>query len=87
MEIPLRRGRPFTGADIDSRAPVAIVNETLARRYWPDEDPVGRPVTLFKSAQNRADFGQPFTAQIVGVAGDVRHVGLADPAAAEVYVP
>jgi len=87
MEIPVRRGRPFTAAEVTSATRVAIVNETLARRYWPDQDPVGRPVTLFKSAQSRADFGQSFTAEVVGIVGDVRHTGLNESPAAEVYVP
>jgi len=87
MKIPVRRGRPFTGSDVATRAPLALVNETLARRYWPDQDPIGRTVTLFKSAQGRPDFGQPFAATVVGVVGDIRHVGLDAAPAPEVYVP
>jgi predicted permease len=87
MRIPVRRGRPFTPGEVSSASHVAIVNETLARRYWPDQDPVGRFVTLFKSSQARADFGQRFSVQIVGVVGDVRHTGLEDEPAPEVYIP
>jgi len=44
LGIPLRRGRDFTDADAAGTQRVAIVNESLARRYWPDEDPVGQTV-------------------------------------------
>ncbi|MGH7568093.1 MAG: ABC transporter permease [Gemmatimonadales bacterium] len=87
LEIPVRRGRPFTDAEVAAAAPVALVNETLAHRYWPGVNPVGRFVTLFKSAQARPDFGQRFAAQIVGVVGDVRHTGLENEPAPEVYIP
>src|SRR5918996_35518 len=76
MRIPVRTGRPFTSGEVASASHVAIVNETLAKRYWPDQNPVGQFVTLFKSSQARADFGQRFSVEIVGVVGDVRHTGL-----------
>jgi putative ABC transport system permease protein len=86
MRIPVRRGRPFTPGDVATASHVAIVNETLARRYWPDQDPIGRFVTLFKSSQARADFGERFSVEIVGVVGDVRNV-IEDEPAPEVYIP
>ncbi|HEX5436951.1 MAG TPA: ABC transporter permease [Gemmatimonadaceae bacterium] len=73
MEIPLRAGRAFTTADLSSAGAVAIVNERFAHLYWPDESPIGQPVTVFKSAQGRADFGQPIHAVVVGVAATVRN--------------
>ena len=87
MRIPFRRGRPFTPAEVATASHVAIVNERLARLYWPDQDPVGRFVTLFKSSQARADFGERFSVEIVGLVGDVRHTGLEDEPAPEVYIP
>jgi putative ABC transport system permease protein len=87
MGIPVVRGRGFTGADDAGAAPVAIVNETLARNDWPNASPVGHSITLHKSAQGRPDYGQPFTAQIVGVVGDVHHVGLEREPVPEVYIP
>jgi putative ABC transport system permease protein len=86
MRIPVRRGRPFTPGDVATASHVAIVNETLARRYWPDQDPIGRFVTLFKSSQARTDFGERFSVEIVGVVGDVRNV-IEDEPAPEVYIP
>ncbi|MGH7342257.1 MAG: FtsX-like permease family protein, partial [Candidatus Rokuibacteriota bacterium] len=87
MEIPMKRGRPFNASDMTPSAHVALVNETFARRYWPNSDPIGRPLTLLKSAQVRADFGQPFSVRVVGVVGDVRHLGLDAEPTPEVYVP
>src|ERR671930_2389150 len=87
MRIPVRGGRVFTPADIASATHVALVNEALARRFWPNQNPVGKYVTLFKSAQARADFGQRFSVEIVGVVGNVRHTGLADEPSPEVYIP
>ena len=86
MRIPLRQGRPFADADLGG-APVALLNETAARRFFPRGDGVGQTVTLFRSAQGRPDFGEPFAATIVGVVGDVRHIGLDASPPAEVYVP
>jgi putative ABC transport system permease protein len=86
MRIPIRRGRSFTPGEVAAASHVAIVNETLAKQYWPDQDPVGRFVTLFKSSQARADFGERFSVEIVGVVGDVRN-SIEDEPAPEVYIP
>jgi putative ABC transport system permease protein len=87
MRIPVRQGRAFAAADVALASHVAIINETLARRFLPDQNPIGKFVTLFKSAQARSDFGQRFSVEIVGVVGDVRHTGLEDAPAPEVYIP
>jgi putative ABC transport system permease protein len=67
MGIPLR-GRDFTEADVADAPPVIIVSEALARRYWPNEDPIGKTVVP-SSLGNR-----PRT--VIGVAGDLRSFGL-----------
>ena len=87
MRIPMRKGRAFTATDIALASRVAIINETLARRFLPGQNPIGKFVTLFKSAQARSDFGQRFPVEIIGVVGDVKHTGLQDDAAPEVYIP
>jgi len=46
MRIPMVRGRTFTDADDDKAKYVAIVNETMAKRFWPNQDPVGRLFTM-----------------------------------------
>jgi putative ABC transport system permease protein len=76
--IPLKRGRHFTAADSEKSQRVAIVNETMARQFWPNANPLGE----------RIRFGDesPWVT-IVGVAGDVRQMGADAPVKAEMYLP
>jgi putative ABC transport system permease protein len=68
LGIPLLRGRDLTMSDMDQAAPiVAVINETMARRYWPNDDPIGRRLTV---GLPRAD--NPWVT-IVGIAKDVPH--------------
>jgi len=82
LGIPLLRGRTFTDAN-DEKAPlVGMINAMTAKRFFPKEDPIGK----------RFMFGHPSTDPpkwytIVGVVGDTRLYGLANPARLEVYVP
>ncbi|HEU4585574.1 MAG TPA: ABC transporter permease [Gemmatimonadaceae bacterium] len=85
--IPLREGRDFTDAEIASAGAVAVVSEAFARLYWPGASPLGHSVTVFKSAQGRADFGQPIQMTVVGVAGDVQNGAPGAPPRPEIYVP
>jgi putative ABC transport system permease protein len=78
MGIPLVRGRAFTGHDTESTSNVVVINESAARRYWPNEDPIGQRISLGASDDWR---------EIVGIVGDTRHEGLdaeTDPAG---YLP
>jgi putative ABC transport system permease protein len=68
MGIPLLRGRDFTDADGPAAEPVMIVSESTARKFFGDEDPIGRTLT------RSADLKTPFT--VVGVVGDVRNTAL-----------
>jgi len=80
MGIPLKKGRDFTGADNQRDAPcVRIVNEAMARRYWPGEDPVGRQVPG-ACAKNAA-------ALIVGVVADSKWTTLDRQPDSEMYEP
>jgi putative ABC transport system permease protein len=76
MGIPLR-GREFTDRDGKNAPGVAIVSETLARRYFAGEDPLGKHLLL---GRQRLDF------EIVGVAGDVRHINLRAEVRPELYI-
>ena len=78
MGIPLKRGRDVRLSDTRTSAPIALVNETLARQQWPGEDPVGRRV--------RFSTEEPWMT-IVGVVGDIRHLGPSVPPRPEVYQP
>jgi putative ABC transport system permease protein len=83
LGTPLVKGRLFTEADDPSRPRVALVNETFARRHFPDEDPVGRRLDF--RIQSGGD--APEWREIVGVVGDIRHHGLVREAVPEVYLP
>ncbi|MBL8204842.1 MAG: ABC transporter permease [Blastocatellia bacterium] len=81
MGIALRSGRYFTEQDQTQTQPVAIINETMARQYWPNENAVGRQ---FKNGS--ADSPHPWLT-IVGVVADVRQMGVDKPTKAEMYFP
>jgi putative ABC transport system permease protein len=77
MSIPLLKGRGFSETDLSNSLNVAVVNEALARTAFPGQDPIGKQLTHFGPDN--------LTLQIIGVVGNVRHVGLdADPHA-EIY--
>jgi len=78
MGIPLVRGRLFEARDVEGAPRVVVVSESMARRYWPGEDPVGKRIT-FNSGIPREEqqvVGGPGSREVVGVVGDVRHLGL-----------
>jgi putative ABC transport system permease protein len=81
MNIPLRQGRYFETRDNAQSVPVAIVNETMARQYWPGENVLGR---RFKLGDSEDD--TPWM-EIVGIVADVRQMGLDEPVKAEMYLP
>ena len=76
--IPLRRGRVFSGQDRRGTPPVAIINETMARAYWPGVDPIGKKFR-FREAT-------PWLT-VVGVAGDMRRQGSDRKVAPQVFLP
>jgi len=76
--VPIVSGRDFNTSDVLDSAPVVLLNQTLARREWPGQDPVGQHMRA------GAD-GSWLT--IVGVVGDVRHMGPAVPPRPEFYQP
>jgi predicted permease len=77
MAIPIVRGRAFAAADGDDRAPVvAIVNETMARRYWPDGNPIGRRLRLGETP-----------VEIVGIAKDIAYYAIGETPRPYFYVP
>ncbi|MGH9867324.1 MAG: ADOP family duplicated permease [Candidatus Polarisedimenticolia bacterium] len=78
--VPVR-GRDFSGDDDGDAVPVAIVDETLARLYWPDGNALGKRIRLGWDTSERAWM------TIVGVAGSVKHAGLAEPWYPHLYLP
>jgi putative ABC transport system permease protein len=84
MGIPLRSGRDFTERDTPTAPGVVILNETLARRHWPAEDPVGKRVTL----NDPRDGSQaPQWLTVVGVVKDVKQLSWTDAPSNEIYIP
>jgi predicted permease len=79
MRVPILRGRGFVEADNDAAPPVAVVNETMARKFWPHEDPLGRVFRL-QSATG------PLV-EIVGVARDGKYQTVAEDFQPYFYVP
>jgi putative ABC transport system permease protein len=77
MHVPLQAGREFTDADNAQSPKVVIVNQALARRYWPNENPVGKHIVV----------GRQTASEIIGVAVDVKNRGLALDAAPQLYLP
>jgi len=84
IKIPLRKGRYFTEEDKPGGVGAAIINETLAGRYFPNEDPIGKRILNIGANQNEGD---PEQWEIVGIIGDVRHSSLTKPATPELYLP
>lgn len=80
MGIRLLRGRPFEPADRAGSAPVVIINETVARRFFEGRDPVGRKVILGRGER-------ALSAEVVGVVADVRPTALDSDPQPELYVP
>lgn len=81
MRIPLIRGRSFNEGDGEHSMPVAIINETMAKTYWPGGDALGRRMRM-----DMRDSKGPWVT-IVGVSHDVRQMGLDQPVKAEMYFP
>ena len=91
LRIPLLRGRVWSAAENQRAAHVAVINQEMARRFWPGGDPIGQSIRL-------PEF-KPFTAwilaapdssdwlEIIGVAGDTPNRGLREPVAPAAYVP
>ncbi|MGH9695832.1 MAG: FtsX-like permease family protein, partial [Bryobacteraceae bacterium] len=69
MKIPLLRGRVFNAGDASDRAEVALVNAAFARKFWPNENPIGKKIGM--------GCDHSLCRTVVGVVGDIRHEGLA----------
>jgi putative ABC transport system permease protein len=84
MKIPLLKGRFFTDQDKHGQLGVAIINDSLAKRYFVGEEPIGQIISHIGANQNEGD---PERWQIVGIVGDVHHNSLTQEAAPEIYLP
>jgi putative ABC transport system permease protein len=80
MGIPLLRGRNFTDSEAGEARHVVLISESLARRYFPTENPIGKRIRVEM-------FEKPVPTEIVGIVGDVRYDSLVDEAEPTVYFP
>lgn len=89
MGIPLIRGRGFDAHDTEAAPRVVIISESMARTYWPGEDPIGRRITFNSGipGEQVQTVGGPGSRQIVGIVGDVKHLGLAESEVPMFYTP
>jgi putative ABC transport system permease protein len=79
MGIPLLRGRVFTEQDKKDSPRVAVINEELAKKFFPDEDPIGKRINVTNGPERFRE--------IVGIVGDVKQYGLAQPTTMQTYEP
>ena len=84
FSIPLLRGRSFDERDTGKSERVVVINQAFAKRYWPNDDPLGKTMSLGKGLG--ADFEEP-TRQIVGIVGNVRENGFSGADQPVMYVP
>ena len=76
--IKLRRGRFFTSGDSENMPQVAVINETMARRFWPNTEVLGQRIVIRN---------ETFAREIVGVVSDLKHFGLEQEIQPEMYAP
>jgi len=83
LQVPLLAGRNFAESDTDKSQQVVLIDQTLQRRYWPNEDPLGKQITFGGGPP-----GQPIPSfTIVGVVGDIKSDGFDAPTAPHIYRP
>jgi len=88
MGVPVKEGRDFTSADGPDSQAVALVNEVLARRYWPNADPVGQQIRLIFNPTKTPWDAIPHQGwlTIVGVVGDIRDWAWSEPKSGQLYL-
>lgn len=83
LGIPVIQGREFDARDRDDSPPVAIVSASLARQYFPGQNPIGRKIVLPTPGRGQIEV----TREIVGVAGDIRYLTRPGTDSLEIYLP
>ncbi len=82
LGIPLIKGRYFDDRDVRDAPQVAIIDETMERKFWPDENPIGKRIGFQRDPQ-----GNPIWREVVGVVGHVKHKGLEGESPVQYYIP
>jgi predicted permease len=86
LGMPLLHGRLFSDQDLEQTPQVAVINQTAARTYWPNQDPLGKRVRLPLNTRGLSGTDQPAWTMIVGVIADARTETLADAAIPQIYL-
>ena len=84
FKIPLLQGRAFNENDTATSPKVAMINEALARKYWPHQEAIGQQITISKGLGPQMDESSP---TIIGIVADSHDAGLGQPASPVVMVP
>jgi predicted permease len=87
LGVPLVRGRGFDAGDRDGALPVAIVDEVMARRLWPGQDPLGKRVTIGERVPGATDTTARLYREVVGITRNVRHYAVAEESRPQLYLP
>jgi putative ABC transport system permease protein len=85
LQIPLIRGRELNANDNSSGAPVAVINETMAEKFWPGKNPIGQEIWIGKPMGPA--FTEPAPRQIVGIVADIRESALNDMPGQTMFIP
>jgi predicted permease len=80
LSIPVLKGRGLTPEDRAGSHPVVVINDAMRRRFWGDQDPIGQQISITRGRTT-------IWREIVGIAGDIRHAGLATEPEPEIYMP
>ncbi len=92
LKMPLVRGLTWSAADDERAEPVAVINETMARQLWPDQDPIGKHVRDRSFLERRLQWilnapGRDGSFKVIGVLRDAPNRGLREPIAPAMYYP
>lgn len=89
MGVPLLRGRLFDARDTPTSPLVVVISDSMARQYWPGEDPLGRRITFNSGIprEQQREVGGPGSREVIGIVGDVRHLALDEAAVPMFYTP
>jgi len=85
FRIPVKRGRAFNDRDTSGSTPVVIINEAMARQFWPESDPLADRLVIGKGAMR--EFETEGERQIIGIVGDIRSNGLDNEPSPQMFIP
>jgi len=86
LGIQLKKGRPLAQTDVKGTPPVAVINETMAKRYFKDEDPIGKRILVQEIVYAKPQLGPEIPWEVVGVIADEKINGLDDTRSPGMYV-